>query len=125
MAILSLSSFGGISWVPLRSQNKTRRRGQIHRRRWSDFTDDLGAFRPREHNMLSVDIAETVFEPRVDGLVFDRGVGGRQARHPRDHYLNGTPGMDDPGQVGCRWRGRRLGLSETDEGARGCLSMMV
>ena len=33
-------------------------------RAFSVFTDDFGAFKPREHNMLSVDIAETIFEPR-------------------------------------------------------------
>ena len=26
------------------------------------FTQDFGAFKPREHNLLAVDIAETVFE---------------------------------------------------------------
>ena len=31
------------------------------------FTEDFGSFKPREHNMLAVDIAETVFEPRAGG----------------------------------------------------------
>jgi hypothetical protein len=31
------------------------------------FTEDFGRFKPREHNMLGVEIAETVFEPRVGG----------------------------------------------------------
>ena len=31
------------------------------------FTEDFGSFKPREHNLLSVPIAETVFEPRVGG----------------------------------------------------------
>jgi uncharacterized protein YndB with AHSA1/START domain len=38
------------------------------------FTEDFGSFKPPWHNMLKVDIAETVFEPRVGGRVFDRGV---------------------------------------------------
>ena len=29
------------------------------------FTDGFGAFKPPEHNLLGVDIAETVFEPGV------------------------------------------------------------
>ncbi len=38
------------------------------------FTEDFDRIKPREHNMLGVDIAETVFEPRVGGRVYDRGV---------------------------------------------------
>jgi uncharacterized protein YndB with AHSA1/START domain len=40
------------------------------------FTDDFGRFKPPEHNLLSVEIAETVFEPRVGGRLYDRGVDG-------------------------------------------------
>ena len=29
------------------------------------FAEDFDRVKPREHNMLSVEIAETVFEPRV------------------------------------------------------------
>ena len=32
------------------------------------FTERFGDFKPREHNMLQVPIAETVFEQRVTGL---------------------------------------------------------
>jgi hypothetical protein len=42
------------------------------------FTEDFGAFKPSEHNLLSVDIAETVFEPRAGGHVYDRGVDGSE-----------------------------------------------
>ena len=38
------------------------------------FTHDFDRIKPREHNMLGVEIAETVFEPRVGGRVYDRGV---------------------------------------------------
>jgi len=31
------------------------------------FTEDFGRFKPSEHNLLGVEIAETVFEPRVGG----------------------------------------------------------
>src|ERR687892_1428921 len=47
------------------------------------FTEDFGAFKPREHNMLGVEIAETVFEPRVGGHLYDRGVDGSQCQWAR------------------------------------------
>jgi uncharacterized protein YndB with AHSA1/START domain len=47
------------------------------------FTDDFGRFKPREHNLLEVDIAETVFEPRVGGHLIDRGVDGSECRWAR------------------------------------------
>jgi uncharacterized protein YndB with AHSA1/START domain len=52
-------------------------------RAFSVFTDGFGTFKPREHNMLGVDIAETVFEPRVGGQVYDRGVDGGECRWAR------------------------------------------
>jgi uncharacterized protein YndB with AHSA1/START domain len=47
------------------------------------FTQDFGRFKPREHNLLGVEIAETVFEPRVGGHLFDRGVDGSECRWAR------------------------------------------
>jgi uncharacterized protein YndB with AHSA1/START domain len=47
------------------------------------FTEQLGEFKPREHNMLGVEIAETVLEPRVGGAVFDRGIDGTVCRWAR------------------------------------------
>jgi uncharacterized protein YndB with AHSA1/START domain len=47
------------------------------------FTEDFGAFKPREHNLLAVEIAETVFEPRVGGHLYDRGVDGSECRWAR------------------------------------------
>lgn len=47
------------------------------------FTKDFGAFKPPEHNLLSVDIAETVFEPRVGGYLYDRGADGSECRWAR------------------------------------------
>jgi uncharacterized protein YndB with AHSA1/START domain len=47
-------------------------------RAFSVFTDGMGRFKPPEHNMLAVDIAETVFEPREGGRVYDRGVDGSE-----------------------------------------------
>ncbi|MCA0054698.1 MULTISPECIES: SRPBCC family protein [unclassified Mesorhizobium] len=47
------------------------------------FTEDFGRFKPREHNLLAVPIAETIFEPRVGGHVYDRGVDGSECRWAR------------------------------------------
>jgi uncharacterized protein YndB with AHSA1/START domain len=52
-------------------------------RAFSVFTDDFGSFKPREHNMLGVDIAETVFESRVGGHVYDRGIDGSECHWAR------------------------------------------
>jgi uncharacterized protein YndB with AHSA1/START domain len=52
-------------------------------RAFSVFTDGFGTFKPREHNMLQVDIAETVFETHVGGNVYDRGVDGSECRWAR------------------------------------------
>jgi uncharacterized protein YndB with AHSA1/START domain len=47
------------------------------------FTEDFDRVKPREHNMLGVDIAETVFEPRVGGRVYDRGADGSEFQWAR------------------------------------------
>lgn len=47
------------------------------------FTEGFGSFKPREHNLLKVEIAETVFEPRVGGHIYDRGVDGSECRWAR------------------------------------------
>jgi uncharacterized protein YndB with AHSA1/START domain len=47
------------------------------------FTEDFDRIKPREHNMLGVEIAETVFEPREGGRVFDRGVDGSEFQWAR------------------------------------------
>jgi uncharacterized protein YndB with AHSA1/START domain len=47
------------------------------------FTQDFGSFKPPEHNMLGVEIAETVFEPRAGGHLYDRGVDGSECRWAR------------------------------------------
>jgi uncharacterized protein YndB with AHSA1/START domain len=47
------------------------------------FTEQFGSFKPREHNLLAVPIAETVFEPRVGGHLYDRGIDGSECRWAR------------------------------------------
>ena len=47
------------------------------------FTGRFGDFKPREHNMLSAPITETVFEPRVGGHIYDRAADGTECRWAR------------------------------------------
>ena len=47
------------------------------------FTADFGAFKPPEHNLMGAEIAETVFEPRVGGSVYDRAVDGSECHWAR------------------------------------------
>lgn len=47
------------------------------------FTEDFDRVKPHEHNLLSVEIAESVFEPRVGGYLYDRGIDGSVCRWAR------------------------------------------
>jgi uncharacterized protein YndB with AHSA1/START domain len=47
------------------------------------FTDEFDRIKPRDHNLLDVDIAESVFEPRAGGRVYDRGVDGSECQWAR------------------------------------------
>lgn len=47
------------------------------------FTKEFGRFKPAEHNLLAVKIAETIFEPRVGGYLYDRGIDGSECRWAR------------------------------------------
>jgi uncharacterized protein YndB with AHSA1/START domain len=47
------------------------------------FVQDFDRIKPREHNMLGVEIAETVFETRAGGRIFDRGVDGSECQWAR------------------------------------------
>jgi len=52
-------------------------------RAFSVFTEEFDRIKPREHNMLGVEIAETVFEPREGGRIYDRGVDGSECHWAR------------------------------------------
>jgi uncharacterized protein YndB with AHSA1/START domain len=52
-------------------------------RAFSVFTDGIGSWFPSEYNLLEVEIAERVFEPRVGGHVFDRGTDGSECHWAR------------------------------------------
>jgi uncharacterized protein YndB with AHSA1/START domain len=66
-------------------------------RAFSVFTDRFGDFKPPEHNLLAVAIAETVFEPRVGGHIYDRGIDGSQCRWAR------ILAYEPPGRVVFSW----------------------
>ena len=52
-------------------------------RAFSAFTEDFDSIKPREHNLLAVEIAETVFEPGEGGRIYDRGVDGSECQWAR------------------------------------------
>jgi uncharacterized protein YndB with AHSA1/START domain len=47
------------------------------------FTEDFGRFKPPEHNLLGVEITDTIFEPRAGGRLYDRGVDGSECQWAR------------------------------------------
>ena len=52
-------------------------------RAFSVFTEGIGSWWPPEYNILDVEIAERVFEPRVGGHVYDRGMDGSECHWAR------------------------------------------
>lgn len=61
------------------------------------FTEDFGKFKPAEHNLLRAPIAETVFEHRVGGHIYDRGSDGSECRWAR------VLAYDPPNRVLLSW----------------------
>jgi len=47
------------------------------------FTERFDRIKPREHNLLDVEVEETVFEARAGGHIYDRGVDGSVCRWAR------------------------------------------
>jgi uncharacterized protein YndB with AHSA1/START domain len=47
------------------------------------FVDDFDRIKPHEHNLLQSPIAETVFDPRVGGHIYDRATDGSECRWAR------------------------------------------
>jgi uncharacterized protein YndB with AHSA1/START domain len=52
-------------------------------RAFSVFTEDIGSWWDPNHHILRAELAELVFEPRVGGNVYDRGVDGSECRWAR------------------------------------------
>lgn len=47
------------------------------------FTEQFDRIKPREHNLLRVEIAETILEPHEGGRVYDRGIDGSECQWAR------------------------------------------
>jgi len=47
------------------------------------FAEGIGTWWPPEHHILQVELAEMVFEARVGGNIYDRGVDGSECRWAR------------------------------------------
>ena len=47
------------------------------------YTQDMGSWWPPEHHLLDTELAETVFEPREGGAIYDRGTDGSTCRWAR------------------------------------------
>jgi uncharacterized protein YndB with AHSA1/START domain len=52
-------------------------------RAFAVFTERFGDFKPPEHNLLALPIAETVFEPQVGGNIVDRAADSTESRWAR------------------------------------------
>ena len=61
------------------------------------FTNGIGTWWPSEHHILQAELAEMVFEPRVGGHVYDRGVDGSECRWAR------VLAYDPPNRVVFSW----------------------
>ena len=66
-------------------------------RAFAVFTEGIGSWFPSDYNLLAVDIAERVFEPRVGGEVYDRGVDGSECHWGR------VLAYDPPNRVVFSW----------------------
>jgi uncharacterized protein YndB with AHSA1/START domain len=47
------------------------------------FTNDIGSWWNADHHIIEAELAEMVFEPRVGGHIYDRGVDGSECRWAR------------------------------------------
>lgn len=73
-------------------------------RAFTVFTDRFGAIKPREHNLLAVPLAETVFEPRVGGHIYDRGIDGSECRWARILAFEPPQRLVFSWEIGPRWQ---------------------
>jgi uncharacterized protein YndB with AHSA1/START domain len=47
------------------------------------YTKEMARWWPKEHHLLRVELADTVFEPRVGGRIYDLGVDGSESQWSR------------------------------------------
>jgi uncharacterized protein YndB with AHSA1/START domain len=52
-------------------------------RAFAVFTEDFDSVKPRDHTLLDVELAESVFEAHEGGRVYDRGVDGSEIQWGR------------------------------------------
>lgn len=52
-------------------------------RAFATFTERMGDFKPKEHNLMSSPIVSTTFEPHVGGHIVDRSEDGSECRWAR------------------------------------------
>ena len=90
-------------------------------RAFAVFTEGIGSWFPSEYNLLAVDIAERVFEPRVGGQVYDRGVDGTECHWGARARLRAA----EPGrlQLGHRPAVADRDRSREDERGRGAVQL--
>jgi uncharacterized protein YndB with AHSA1/START domain len=74
-------------------------------RAFAVFTEQFDSIKPREHNMLAVEIAETVFEAREGGRIYDRGVDGSECQWAR------VLAYEPPDRIVFSWGSARSGRS--------------
>ena len=72
------------------------------------FTERFGEIKPREHNLLRSPIAETVFETKVGGHIYDRAEDGSECRWAR------VLAYDPPHRVLLTWNISARWQIETD-----------
>ena len=77
-------------------------------RAFAVFTERFGDFKPPEHNLLGAAIAETVFEPKVGGHIYDRGIDGSECHWAR------VLAYDPPDRVVFSWDINARWQVETD-----------
>jgi uncharacterized protein YndB with AHSA1/START domain len=77
-------------------------------RAFTVFTDDIGSWWRPDHHILQAELAEMVFEPRVGGHVYDRGVDGSECRWAR------VLSYDPPNRVVFSWDINTQWQLETD-----------
>jgi uncharacterized protein YndB with AHSA1/START domain len=68
------------------------------------FTERFGDFKPPEHNLLGAPIAETVFEARVGGHIYDRAEDGRECRWARVLAYEPPSRVVFSWDIGVRWQ---------------------
>jgi uncharacterized protein YndB with AHSA1/START domain len=77
-------------------------------RAFSVFTGEFDRIKPREHNLLDAEVAETVLEPREGGRIYDRGVDGSECHWAR------VLAYEPPNGVVVSWDISPQGQVETD-----------